>query len=115
MGNLESELIGLKSKFNVWKHKFEHEFKSLEEEAKAMLTFAENDKFIVQHNKIPGLTYTLGHNEFSHLTSTEFAKVFTGYKSKNKYLRRKKNYNYNLRASLSKSPESIDWVKKGAV
>ena len=33
--NLESELISLKTKFNVWKHKFEHEFKSLEEEAKA--------------------------------------------------------------------------------
>ena len=48
--NLESDLISLKTKFNVWKHKFEHEFKSLEEEAKAMLTFAENDKFIVEHN-----------------------------------------------------------------
>jgi len=113
--NLESDLISLKTKFNVWKHKFEHEFKSLEEEAKAMLTFAENDKFIVEHNKLPGLTYTVGHNEFSHLTSEEFVKVYTGYKSKNTYLRRKKNYNNNLKASLSETPDSIDWVKKGAV
>ena len=113
--NLESELIGLKSKFNVWKHKFEKEFSSLEEEAKAMLTFAKNDKFIVEHNKIPGITYTLGHNEFSHMTSSEFAKSFTGYKTKNSYLRRSKNYNNDLKSSLSSAPESIDWVKKGAV
>jgi C1A family cysteine protease len=113
--NLESDLISLKTKFNVWKHKFEQTFTSLEEEAKAMLTFAENDKVIVEHNKQPGVTYKLGHNEFSHLTSDEFAKAFTGYKSRNTYLRRKKNYNNNLKASLAKTPESIDWVKKGAV
>jgi len=113
--NLESEIISLKTKFNVWKHKFEHEFESFEEEAKAMLTFAKNDKFIVEHNKIPGLTYKLGHNEFSHMSSEEFGKVMTGYKSKNTYLRRTKNYNTELKASLSETPESVDWVKRGAV
>ena len=39
-----------------------------------MSTFAANDAFVIQHNK-EGHSYTVGHNEFSDLTSTEFAKI----------------------------------------
>ena len=111
--DLESELIDLKTKFQVWKRKYEKEFSSLEEEAKAMLTFAQNDLFIVSHNK-KGHSYTVGHNEFSHLTSEEFVKQFTGYRNKDKYLRRQKFYNHNLKNS-DPVPDSIDWVARGAV
>jgi len=111
--DLDSELIDLKTKFQVWKRKFEKEFTSLEEEAKAMLTFAKNDLFIVSHNK-EGHSYTVGHNEFSHLTSEEFVQQFTGYRNKDKYLRRTKFYNHNLKSS-DPAPESVDWVARGAV
>jgi len=111
--DLDSELIDLKTKFQVWKRKFEKEFTSLEEEAKAMLTFAKNDLFIVSHNK-EGHSYTVGHNEFSHLTSEEFVQQFTGYRNKDKYLRRTKFYNHNLKGS-DPAPESVDWVARGAV
>jgi|EP00945_MAST-04E_sp_MAST-4E-sp1_P000522 C1A family cysteine protease len=111
--NLESELIDLKTKFQVWKRKFEKDFESLEDEAKAMLTFAKNDLFIVSHNK-EGHSYTVAHNEFSHLTSAEFVKQFTGYRNKEKYLRRTKNYNKNLQSSAP-APDSVDWVARGAV
>lgn len=112
--DLESDFIDTKTKYQAWKHKFEITFGTLEDEAKAMVTFAQNDRFIRQHNK-EGRTYTVAHNEFSHLTTKEFKEQKTGYRTKDKYLRRLKSYDNTLKAFASMAPSSVDWVKKGAV
>merc|ERR1711871_980772 len=112
--DLDSEEVDTKTKWKAWKGKFGKVYKTLEEEAKAMSTFAANDAFVIQHNK-EGHSYTVGHNEFSDLTSAEFKEKMTGYKTKDAYLRRKKNVDHSLHAKFASAPSSIDWSQKGAV
>merc|ERR1711871_1814187 len=112
--DLDSEEVDTKTKWKAWKSKFGKVYKTLEEEAKAMSTFAANDAFVIQHNK-EGHSYTVGHNEFSDLTSAEFKEKMTGYKTKDAYLRRKKNVDHSLHAKFASAPSSIDWSQKGAV
>ena len=77
-----------------------------------------NDKFIETINN-KNLTYSLGHNLYSGLDSSEYSELM-GFKNNQLYLQDK-----NLRGSvnqvqsnvadLSALPTSIDWVSKGAV
>ena len=112
--DLDSPKVDTKIKYEAWKVKYNKVYATLEEEAKAMDTFAANDKFVIEHNQ-EGHSYTVGHNQFSDLTSAEFAAVYTGYKTKDSYLRHKKNYNNDLIKGYEAAPTSMDWVAKGAV
>jgi C1A family cysteine protease len=112
--DLDSPKVDTKIKYGAWKVKYNKVYATLEEEAKAMDTFAANDKFVIEHNQ-EGHSYTVGHNQFSDLTSAEFAAVYTGYKTKDSYLRHKKNYNNDLIKGYEAAPTSMDWVAKGAV
>jgi C1A family cysteine protease len=112
--DLDSPKIDAKTKYQAWKVKFNKVYATIEEEAKAMATFAANDKFVIEHNQ-EGHSYTVGHNAFSDLTSAEFAAMYTGYKTKDSYLRHKKNYNNDLIKGFEAAPSAIDWVAKGAV
>jgi len=112
--DLDSPLVDVKTKYEAWKNKFSKVYQTIEDEAKAMKTFSANDQFVVNHNK-EGHSYTVGHNEFSDLTSTEFAEQLTGYKTKDSYLRRSKNYNTDLSKGYETAPTSMDWTTKGAV
>ena len=110
--DLDSEEVDTKTKWKAWKGKFGKVYKTLEEEAKAMSTFSANDAFVIEHNK-QGHSYTVGHNEFSDLTSTEFAKMYTGWRDADKQINREKNYDMSLLTAAA--PKSIDWSQKGAV
>ena len=101
--DLDSEEVDTKTKWKAWKGKFGKVYKTLEEEAKAMSTFAANDAFVIQHNK-EGHSYTVGHNEFSDLTSTEFAKMYTGWRDADNQINRKKNYDMSCLLYTSPSP-----------
>eukprot|EP00505_MAST-04D_sp_SCG-Rhode-Island_P001192 Stramenopile-MAST_4_protein_1192 len=112
--DLDSPLIPAKEKYVAWKTQYGKHYKSLAEEAKAMETFAKNDQFVIEHNSVER-SYKVGHNAYSDLTSQEFAERFTGYKTKDAYLRRTKNYDHTLSAKANAAPSSIDWSQKGAV
>jgi C1A family cysteine protease len=56
--------------------KFGLEFATGEEFAMRLEVFAGNDDTIESHNNGPESTYTLGHNEYSHLTWSEFQTMF---------------------------------------
>ncbi len=78
-----------------------------------------NDKFIELTNS-KNLTYTLGHNIYSGLDSTEFNE-FMGFKN-NQLLLEKRNLRGSVneaqeltQVDLTALPTSIDWVAKGAV
>jgi len=79
--------------------------------------FADNHDFIVQHNEGDS-TFTLGHNQFSHMTFEEFEGQFLNlhmepqWSMTNKF----KNLRYSSegRRSLAGADE-FDWVSKGAV
>jgi len=61
------------SLFENWVHQYSKEFQSIEEKGKRMLIWLENHVLIETHNAKVS-SFTLGHNEFSDMTHTEFKK-----------------------------------------
>ncbi|CAE7430678.1 SEN102, partial [Symbiodinium microadriaticum] len=52
------------------------QFKNGSEFIHRLQVFADNHDIIQSHNAQEGVTYTLGHNAYSHMTSEEFAEYF---------------------------------------
>lgn len=89
----------------------------------------ENDKLIREHNRNPKKTFTVGHNEYSDMTSDEFHAYFKlGKHSKMPDLKKMRPVRDDKEAvevanqrralmELSKLslPESVNWVEEGAV
>lgn len=83
-----------------------------------METFVANDIFIREHNANANASFTLGHNEFSHLTFDEFAQRKKGFAMPPGYLDARLAATPQLRSAsddAAAAPESVDWVAKGAV
>jgi len=80
-----------------------------------MEIFAQNHDYIETHNA-QSKTYTLGHNEFSHMTNEEFVQYFNlnGH-IKPGSLRRNPNGELHVAANKTMIPTSVDWVSAGAV
>jgi len=75
--------------------------------------FANNDDLIEAHNA-QKLSYTLGHNQFSHMSLDEFREyVRLGLDRPNSTS--KAPFVHNAPADLSTVPASVDWVSAGAV
>lgn len=86
--------------------------KSGERFVKMLQNFANNDDLIETHNK-GNHTYTLGHNQFSHMTVEEWREyVKLGLK---KDTEMKGEFVHAAPANMMAIPSSIDWVEKGAV
>jgi C1A family cysteine protease len=101
------------SKFEAWKTEHSKSYASVEALSKAMKAFAANEDIIKEHNA-KGLSYELGHNEFSDLTWDEFkhthmSELFTN--------RVPNNMNrVHLQGLTSYKPkDAVDWVDAGAV
>ncbi|CAK4626607.1 hypothetical protein LEN26_015153 [Aphanomyces euteiches] len=84
-----------------WFHRFEN--------------FILNDQFIEASNQASGTSFTLGHNEYSHLTYDEFKTKLLGVRFPKGYLAARQASPRSPRANRSNLPDSIDWVEKGAV
>lgn len=78
--------------------------------------FIENDKFIDATNSA-NLTYKLGHNQFSHMTSQEFSKSMLcgGISNEKSYLRSNNFIHSYSSADLESLPSTVDWREKNAV
>jgi len=80
--------------------------------------FADNLDGIDAHNSKQGQTYTMGLNQFSHLTFEEFRDAVRLGATHSPNLRRSNNSKAPLHsapADVSTVPTSIDWTTKGAV
>jgi len=75
--------------------------------------FKSNDAIIQEHNA-KGLSWWLGHNQFSDLTWDEFKGAGYVGKPENFVLDREMNYDYSLLNQTAPLVD-IDWVAKGAV
>lgn len=85
-----------------------------------METFVANDIFIREHNARANASFSLGHNEFSHLTFDEFAALKKGFQMPIGYLEKRLAHvnadrDDNGDHDAESGPDSVDWVEKGAV
>ena len=62
--------------FEQYKQQFNKSYDTVEEEAQAMAAYKANDLIIREHNARNGVSYTLGHNEFSDLTWEQFRRHY---------------------------------------
>merc|ERR1711998_662109 len=107
--------------FEAWRRQYRPSFASAEETVERMSIFNENLEFVRKHNA-QELSYTLGMNEYAHLTFDEFKAQRLGYKEatlgltvvkagEDPSLNRSSHSFTGLAESL---PTAVDWVSKGA-
>lgn len=98
-------------KFFNWLEK--HNMYHLSNLVHALENFIQNDQYIEDHNA-KNKSFTLGHNQFSHMSSEEWATYVKG-----GYLAPDASSLAALKdeppASTSGLPKSVDWTEKGAV
>lgn len=98
--------------FQAWRQTFHITFPSTHDFFHRLAVFEQNHLRIWAHNERNNASYTLGHNQFSHLTPDEF-RSYTG-------------LNLAITKPLSSEPawythnalplpDAVDWVSKGAV
>ena len=76
--------------------------------------FIENDDFIATHNARKGVTYQLGHNQFSHMSTDEWRQyVRLGLSAPSPDT--VADSVHAAPADVSALPSSVDWRSKGAV
>jgi len=98
------------SKFAKWADTYSMDFVDNNEYMKRFAIFMENDRYIDAHNA-KELSWTMEHNEFSHMTYDEFSTQMHGFGG---VPQREWLADYNDFRNAT-SVESIDWVAKGAV
>lgn len=118
LGDLNWSTMTHAEKFDLWNLAFKRSDGYYSEDAKkhAFENFKFNEELIASHNADTSSSYKLGHNEYSDLSREEFVQRMG---LKQRMLRKPKS---NLDATrkitsevLDSTPESIDWVSKGAV
>jgi len=101
--------------FLEWMHKHSISFLSLGEFKYRLQVFAKNHELIQSHNG-KNLPYKLGHNEFSHMTLSEFRDHFRIGSTRPGFLRKAPRDIYQAsNDDISSLPAEVDWVAKGAV
>lgn len=99
--------------FTDFQNRFNKRYDTFEELQSRFSVFVSNLKDIVEHNMITNRTFSMGVNQFTDLTASEF---------KNMYVSGLKGSNplgaygcTSFSSSASGSPSSIDWREKGVV
>jgi len=105
--------LSVEAKFANFKADFAKTYATPEAEASAAAAFASNDIIINEHNA-KGLSYWLGHNEFSDMTWEEFKSKYVGNANMNPTLNRERNFDMSL-INATVAAGSLDWSTKGAV
>ncbi|DBA03706.1 TPA: hypothetical protein N0F65_004123, partial [Lagenidium giganteum] len=101
--------------FEEWMARHHMSFDDIREYAKRLEVFIDNDLFIEEHNQRLGRSFTLGHNEYSHLTFDEFQSMKKGLKLPADYVEKRLAQIPQTKVNASSAPDSIDWVTKGGV
>lgn len=103
--------------FAAWMEAHRITFHDALEYAKRLENYIANDLLILTHNAAYHLHgFTLGHNEFSHLSKEEMKAQLFGFEMPRGYLEtRRTAQNASLVVQNVEAPESIDWVEKGGV
>jgi len=100
------------SLFASWKLEHGKTYTSAASEASAFTQFTISEDLVAEHNS-KGLSYVLGHNKYSDLSSEEFYMTKLGYTASAK---KGAVSTAPVHKSNSKDiPQSIDWFTKGAV
>jgi C1A family cysteine protease len=97
-------------KFTSWMQEFMIQALSEEVFNHYFDNFIENDKFIEAHNA-GNNTFTVGHNQFSHMNSEEFSAFVKAAYSKVDF----DGAATHEGVDMSALPTSVDWTTKGAV
>lgn len=93
--------------------KYDLEFKDGSEFVHRLELFIKSIETIEKHNADPSQTYTMGLNQFSHLTQSEWRDAVRLGSTRPPFLRRD-GVEYHGEP-LTAPPASVDWVKAGAV
>lgn len=102
-------------KFVNWLTNFNITAKDGHHFAHMLNNFANNDDIIESHNENKDSTYTLGHNQFSHMSFDEFkAYVRLGLDDVSEETEEADNI-LEATQDLTALPVSVDWSTKGAV
>ena len=102
---LTGATLGVEAKWEAWKAQYKFEG----DEKAAFAKFAATEERINTHNA-KGLSYTLGHNQFSAMTPQEFKDKVVGHAN----MTRAGPYSYEDLSGVQIA-SSVDWVAKGAV
>jgi len=105
--------LSVDAKFESFKAEHGKTYATADAEAAAKAAFVANDAIINEHNA-KGLSYWLGHNEFSDLTWEQFKALYVGKFSENPTLNRERNFDYSL-LNETVTADAVDWTTKGAV
>ncbi|KAJ1703386.1 hypothetical protein LUZ63_003165 [Rhynchospora breviuscula] len=97
--------------YEKWMGEFGRVYSSDTEKQNRFEVFKTNFQFIESMNKQPGLTYTVGLNEFADLTNEEFVTKYVGFKSPSTP-KKATPFKY---ANLTTAPTCVDWRSSGAV
>jgi len=100
--------------FAAWKAEYGKAYPSAAAEVKAFKTFAEHEDKITLHNARQDVSYWLGHNEFSDLTTDEFFATHLGYNA-SLATGRKRNTAAHVSVPVEQLEAAVDWVGAGAV
>jgi hypothetical protein len=98
--------------FESWKAQFGKVYNGAEEEH-ARANFEANDKLIAEHNA-QGLSYTLGHNQFSDMNIEEFAATYLTLQQPSVKYEGAPKLGTHAWAGEPLA-DSVDWVSAGAV
>ena len=99
-------------RFTLFLERFEKKYENLKEFEERFSIFKENVKNIIAHNSDRFQNFTMGINQFSDLTESEF---------KEKYIGGYKNLGKSVCSAFTTSkpiallPKAVDWVETGAV
>lgn len=100
--------------FNRWSTQHNRTTTNVSHYARMLFNYAANDDIITSHNEL-GASYTLGHNQFSHMNSKEFG----NYIGTNGVITLGEFGPANSRNAQAQTnagvPTSVDWTTKGAV
>ena len=104
----------LVSKFNEWKATHNKSYEGSDKEAQALAAFASNEAIINEHNA-KGLSYELGHNEFSDLTWEEFKQLHMSELFLNRAPKNVRRVHLTGKNGAGAPADDVDWTTKNAV
>ncbi|KAI3414814.1 uncharacterized protein J3R85_015854 [Psidium guajava] len=97
-----------------WMAQYSRTYKDPEEKERRREIFEKNLQFIKDFIASGNRTFKVGINQFSDLTVDEFVRSHTGYLA-SKQPKSPKTASLSHQHPTEDAPDSIDWVKKGAV